>query len=44
MILKCWYKSSNDLSLLLVDKLVEMELIKNRWKSNVSTQEWVRRY
>jgi len=28
MILKCWYKSSNNLSLLLVDKPVEMELKK----------------
>jgi len=44
MKLKCWYKSSNNLSLLLVDKPVEMELNKNRWKSNVSTLEWVREY
>jgi len=44
MILKFWYKSSNNLSLLLVDKPVEMELIKNIWKSNVSTLEWVRGY
>jgi len=44
MILKFWYKSSNNISLLLVDKPVEMELIKNVWKSNVSTLEWVRRY
>jgi len=38
-ILKCWYKTSSNLSLLLVDKLVEMELIKNRWKSTISTLE-----
>jgi len=44
MILKCWYKSSNNLSPLLVDKPIEIELTKNRWKSNVSTLEWVRRY
>ena len=44
MILKFWYKSSNNISLLLVDKPVEMELIKNVWKSNVSTLEWVRIY
>jgi len=25
MILKCWFKSSNNLSLLLLDKPVEME-------------------
>jgi len=44
MILKCWYQSSNQLSLLLVDKPVEMKLNKNRWKPNVSTLECVRRY
>jgi len=36
MILKFWYKSSNNFSL-LVDKPIEMELIKNIWKSDVST-------
>jgi len=44
MILKCWYQTTINLSVLLVDKPVEMELNKNRWKSNVSTLEWVRRY
>jgi len=44
MILKSWYQSSNNLSLLLDDKPVEMEINKNRWKSNVITLEWVRRY
>jgi len=39
MILKCWYQSSNNLSLLLVDKPVEMELNKNRSKSNIGTLE-----
>jgi len=28
MILQCWYQSSNNLSLLLVDQHVEMELSK----------------
>ena len=32
--------SSNNLSLLLPDKAAEMELNKNRWKSNVRTLEW----
>jgi len=40
MILKCWYQSSKYLSRLLVDKPVEMELNKNRWKWNVGTLEW----
>jgi len=44
MLLKCWYQSSNNLSLLLVDKAPEMELNKKRWKSNVRILEWVRRY
>jgi len=44
MILKCWYQSINNLSLLLVDKPVEMKLNKNGSKSNVSTLGWVRRY
>jgi len=43
MIVKCRYLSSKYLSLLRVDKPAEMELNKNRWKSNVSTLEWVRR-
>ena len=44
MILKCWYQSSINLSLLLVDKPVEMELNRNRWNTNLSTLEWVRTY
>jgi len=44
MLLKCWYQSSNNLSLLLVDKAAETELNKNRWKSNVRILESVRRY
>jgi len=42
--LKCGFKSSKYLSLLLLEKTVEMEINKNRLKSNVSTLEWVRRY
>jgi len=44
MLLKFWYQSSSNLSLLLVDKAGEIQLNKNRWKSNVRTLEWVRRY
>jgi len=43
MIVKCWYQSSRYLSLLRVDKPIEMELNKNKWKSNVSTLDCVRR-
>jgi len=44
MIFESWYRSSNNLSLLVVDKPAELEINKNKWKSNVSTLEWVRRY
>jgi len=37
MILKCSYQTTINLSVLLVDKPVEMELNKNKWKSNLST-------
>jgi len=40
MILKCGFKSSKYLSLLLLEKPVEMEINKNIWKSNVSTLDW----
>jgi len=35
MMLKCWYQSSNDLSLLLVDKPVEMELNKKTYENQM---------
>jgi len=44
MIFESWYGSSNNLSLLVVEKPVELEINKNKWKSDVSTLEWVRRY
>jgi len=44
MIFESWYRSSNNLSLLVVEKPVELEINKNKWKSDVSTLEWVRRY
>jgi len=44
MIFESWYRSSNNLSLLVVEKPVELEINKNKWKSDESTLEWVRRY
>jgi len=35
MMLKCWYQSSNDLSLLLVDKPVAMELNKKTYENQM---------